>query len=220
MRMMIRKVHLWLTLPFGIFIVFLFLTGSILVFEKEVVTSAAEGGWVSACGWENPQPFFKTTRQLHRWLLDNPSNKTEVTVGRAVVGISAIVTCLILLSGLVLWLPQKLQTLKMRFRLTTGKGALRFWYGWHALAGICCVWFLLLMALTGPAWTFAWYRNLWFGLLPQSDAPMKVILSLHTGTWGGLTTQLLYFLAALAGATLVVSGYYLAFKRMKSQRRK
>lgn len=62
MRMMIRKVHLWLTLPFGIFIVFLFLTGSILVFEKEVVTSVAEGGWVSACGWENPQPFFKTTR--------------------------------------------------------------------------------------------------------------------------------------------------------------
>lgn len=54
MRMMIHKVHLWLTLPFDIFIVFLFLTGSILVFEKEVVTSAAEGGWVSACGWENP----------------------------------------------------------------------------------------------------------------------------------------------------------------------
>lgn len=41
----------------------------------------------------------------------------------------------------------------------------------------------------------------------------------HTGSWGGIWTKLLYFLAALIGATLPLTGYYLWWKRVAGRRR-
>ena len=43
--------------------------------------------------------------------------------------------------------------------------------------------------------------------------------SLHTGSWGGLLTRVLYFLAALLGATLPLTGYYLWVKRLYGKRK-
>ena len=40
-----------------------------------------------------------------------------------------------------------------------------------------------------------------------------LIYSLHVGTWGGPVTKVLYFLAALIGATLPLTGYYLWLKK-------
>ena len=37
----------------------------------------------------------------------------------------------------------------------------------------------------------------------------------HTGSWGGITTKILYFLAALFGGILPLSGYYLWWKRTR-----
>ncbi len=39
----------------------------------------------------------------------------------------------------------------------------------------------------------------------------------HTGTWGGLVSKILYFLAALIGATLPLTGYWLWIKRQKGR---
>jgi uncharacterized iron-regulated membrane protein len=43
--------------------------------------------------------------------------------------------------------------------------------------------------------------------------------ALHTGSWGGLLTRILYFLAALFGATLPLTGYYLWIKRLYGKHR-
>ena len=43
--------------------------------------------------------------------------------------------------------------------------------------------------------------------------------ALHTGSWGGLLTRVLYFLAALFGATLPLTGYYLWIKRLYGKRK-
>ena len=45
------------------------------------------------------------------------------------------------------------------------------------------------------------------------------LYSLHTGSWGGLLTRVLYFLAALFGATLPLTGYYLWIKRLYGKHR-
>ncbi|WP_337581207.1 PepSY-associated TM helix domain-containing protein, partial [Paraprevotella clara] len=42
----------------------------------------------------------------------------------------------------------------------------------------------------------------------------------HTGSWGGVWTKVLYFLAAFIGGILPLSGYYLWYKRKFSSRRK
>lgn len=44
--------------------------------------------------------------------------------------------------------------------------------------------------------------------------------SLHTGLWGGLIARVLYFLAALFGATLPITGYYLWIRRLYMKHKK
>ena len=45
------------------------------------------------------------------------------------------------------------------------------------------------------------------------------IYTIHVGAWGGFVTRLLAFLAALFGASLPLTGYYLFIKRKLAQRR-
>lgn len=40
------------------------------------------------------------------------------------------------------------------------------------------------------------------------------LYSLHVGSWGGIPTRILYFIAALVGTTLPLTGYYLWIKRL------
>ncbi len=41
-----------------------------------------------------------------------------------------------------------------------------------------------------------------------------IIYSVHTGNWGGIITRILAFLAAMTGASLPVTGYYLWLRRI------
>ncbi len=41
------------------------------------------------------------------------------------------------------------------------------------------------------------------------------VKAVHTGTWGGFPVKVLYFSAALMGATLPLTGYYLWYKRKR-----
>ena len=47
-----------------------------------------------------------------------------------------------------------------------------------------------------------------------------LIYSLHVGNWGGIVTRVLWFLAALLGATLPITGYYLWIRRKFFRKRK
>lgn len=54
---------------------------------------------------------------------------------------------------------------------------------------------------------------------PLSSSLRGWIYSVHVGSWGGLTTRVLWFLAALLGASLPLTGYYLWIKRLRSSRK-
>ncbi|MBF1427748.1 PepSY domain-containing protein, partial [Hoylesella nanceiensis] len=43
---------------------------------------------------------------------------------------------------------------------------------------------------------------------------------LHTGTWGGMFSKILYALAALIGGFLPISGYYMWWKRTSAKKKK
>ena len=60
-------------------------------------------------GWTESPAFFGTVRKLHRWLLDPPPSKGEKSVGKAIVGVSTLALVLILVSGLILWIPPQPQ---------------------------------------------------------------------------------------------------------------
>lgn len=54
--------------------------------------------------------------------------------------------------------------------------------------------------------------------LPTSGRIRGCIYSVHVGSWGGLFTRILTFGAALLGATLALTGYYLWFKRLRRKK--
>lgn len=393
MRKIFAKIHLWLSIPLGIFISIICLTGAILVFEQEITqalnpelyrvettsgntplspSELAEAinrqvpdtlqltslqfaqdpekpvwaGFKNAGkktlsvnpytgevnGWSKNYPFFQEVRKLHRWLLDAPARKGEKSVGKVIVGITTLLMVVILISGLVIWIPRTTKTLKNRLKISCTKGWRRFWYDSHVATGFYTLIFLLVMALTGLTWSFGWYRTAaysLFGAAPQAmetshghagkpqeadssqhrnrqdgdsktgrqarpdesdkassnqirlyqtwdrvlaglqrtypaytsikleqgsaqivtspegslrksdtarfqagngnitgittsdQAPVSqkmkgYFYSFHTGSWGGIWTKILYFLAALLGGILPLSGYYLWYKKRQS----
>jgi uncharacterized iron-regulated membrane protein len=53
-------------------------------------------------------------------------------------------------------------------------------------------------------------------LYADSDYSSKVrgwVYSIHVGNWGGIVTRVMWFLAAMLGATLPLTGYYLWLRR-------
>ena len=280
MRKFFRNIHLWLSLPLGIIISIICLSGASLVFERDITQalqrelynvrppvegaeslapSALEGlvrtwaadsltlntvrlqdnprkaalatfretGKRQLCvdpytgevkGWAQSYEFFRTMRQLHRWLLDPPASKGEKSVGKVIVGITTMTMTVILISGLIIWIPRNRKALRSRLSISCTKGWKRFLYDSHVTVGFYCTLLLLLMALTGLTWSFGWYREAAYSLFGADTDPQtlkRLFYSLHTGSWGGMITKILYFLAALLGGLLPLSGYWLWWKRRR-----
>ena len=390
MKKIFAKIHLWLSLPLGIVLTVVCLSGAVLVFEGEItralhpelyrVAAPADarplrpsqlagriGGQMpdslhlvslqlsarndEPCmaafretgrrqlsvdpytgrvnGWAESPAFFGTVRKLHRWLLDPPPSKGEKSVGKAIVGVSTLALVLILVSGLILWIPRSRKALRNRLRVSYSDGRRRFWHDSHVTLGFYATLLLLVMALTGLTWSFGWYRTaayalfggpqqtvaaqekpsrkadsgnrherersgertagreqgerqaetearpfdyaVWDEVLEQLTAhctAYKTIVltqteaqvarqsamrridcatfdprsgrlaeitrneetprqqrlrgwfyAFHTGTWGGIWTKILYFLAALIGASLPLTGYWLWWRRCMNKRK-
>ena len=390
MKKIFAKIHLWLSLPLGIVLTIVCLSGAVLVFEGEITRAlhpelyrvaapadarplrpsqlAGRSGaqmpdslhlvslQLSArsdepCmaafretgrkqlsvdpytgnvnGWTESPAFFGTVRKLHRWLLDPPPSKGEKSVGKAIVGVSTLALVLILVSGLILWIPRSRKALRNRLKVSYSDGRRRFWHDSHVTLGFYATLLLLVMALTGLTWSFGWYRTAAYALfggpqqttvaqesparktdsgsrhergrsgertagreqgerqaetemrpfdytvwdavlgeltahctayktitLTQTEAqvarqsamrridratfdprsgrlaeitryeetPRQQRLrgwfyAFHTGTWGGIWTKILYFLAALIGASLPLTGYWLWWRRCMNKRK-
>ena len=385
MKKIFAKIHLWLSLPLGIVLTVVCLSGAVLVFEGEItralhpelyqvaapadarplqpsqladrigeqmpdslhlvslqLSARSDEPCIAAFretgrkqlsvdpytgnvnGWTESPAFFGTVRKLHRWLLDPPPSKGEKSVGKAIVGVSTLGLVLILVSGLILWIPRSRKALHNRLKVSCSNGRHRFWHDCHVSLGFYATLLLLVMALTGLTWSFGWYRTaayalfggtqqtvaaqedlsrkvdsgnrqsrarsgertagrehgetetrpfdhaVWDDVLEQltahytayktivltqteaqvtrrsamrridratfdprngrlaeitryEDTPRQQRLrgwfyTFHTGTWGGIWTKILYFLAALIGATLPLTGYYLWWKRYSNKK--
>lgn len=372
MNKVFRKIHLWLSVPVGLIITVICLTGAVLVFERDITESLDPHLYKvtytddsiplspselvasircqvpdslelvslqlpekrdAACmvnfkgmgkrslsvnpytgevnGWTKSYPFFQTMRKLHRWLMDAPAYKGAKSVGKAVVGITTLLMIVILITGVVIWIPRTRKALKNRLTVSCTKGWRRFWYDSHVSLGIYVTLFLLVMSLTGLTWSFQWYRTFAYGLfggstsrpnisssyhgdkggkdgreqkqmmfdyavwdnvvvelqarypsyqsilltdgnaqvnkngymrnsdmvvfdsttgtikeitsyndIPRSQKMKGWFYAFHTGSWGGVTTKILYFLAAFIGGILPISGYYLWLRRRWTSHKK
>lgn len=266
MKKICLKIHRWLGLALGVFVAVICFSGAVIVFQDEIKDmmprdevaekQAAERGEF----YRQPDPaVIDVAKKLHRYLLDVPEEPHEgMSPGRYIVGTVAICMTLILLTGIVIWWPKSKKMLKNRLTVKTSKGFRRFIYDSHVSLGIYAVVFLLLMSLTGPSWSFHWYRQGAMTVLggdvrdmehhgkPDGKAiqmqvlqkdgeqqmmqpnnhfkpdgkkpPQALLMELHTGKWGGIVMKILYFLAALIGGFLPISGYYMWWKQLMSSK--
>ncbi len=102
--------------------------------------------------------FFTFIRRFHRWFLFE-NRREGISWGKMVTGTSTLVFVVILLSGIVIWIPKTLAGLKKRLSVKRGAGRFRFWYDFHLSFGKMASLLLLVMALTGLTWSFDWYRK-------------------------------------------------------------
>lgn len=252
MRKLCLKLHRWLAIPFGVFMSILCFSGALLILAESIASMMGKDA--------HDMAFFNALFRLHRWLFMIPENPHGgLSVGRIITSLSAMAMTLVLLTGIVGWWPRNKAMLKSRLTVHCKKGFRRFVYDSHVSLGIYAVAFLLVMSLTGPAFSYGWYRNGVNTVIGQQGGPhsqnkgkalnMKEapsaaktasarpdrhhssrppqkggshgginVKTLHTGTWLGGFSQLLYFLAALIGGCLPLSGYYLWWQRRKVKR--
>lgn len=255
--------------------------------------------------------FFRTMFRLHRWLMDTNPGDGSIFWGKMIVGISTLLMVIIILTGVVIWLPKHLKSLGPRLKIKVRSGRHRLLYDLHVAGGFYATALLLVMALTGLTWSFSWYRDGLYSVLgieqTKSNKPTNSptdskarrdsrttdttpyaywqeayeqiasknteaeqitiskgsasvknskwgnqraadrytfdnasgrlqgaelyadstkankargwIYSLHVGNFGGIVTRIMWFLAAMLGATLPLTGYYLWIRRMVVKRR-
>ncbi len=205
-------------------------------------------------GEQKRSAFFSTIIYLHRFFLDTPEKKGQMTAGKMFIGISTIAMVIILLSSLRLWWPKTVNGLKNRLSICTSKGWKRFLYDAHVAGGFYVIILLLLMCLTGLVWSFTWYREALYALITsperelmvkeiaqaaytkttvvgfeglrivdsQADLPWsvgKLMHVLHYGTWAGVFSQILYFIAMIVGTALPLSGYWFWYKKKRGKKK-
>ncbi|MGN0069926.1 MAG: PepSY-associated TM helix domain-containing protein [Prevotella sp.] len=223
MKKVFRKIHLWLSVPFGIIITLVCFSGATMVYEKEItewcrhdlyfvkevkgsplpldslmrsvaatlpdsvsvtgVTVYPESGRAYSVALSKPRravvyvdqytgevkgrgerlPFFDTMFHLHRWLLgDSQSAGGGPSVGKLLVGCSALALVVILLTGILMWLTNRRKPLRKSLTISFTKGSHRFLHDLHVAGGIYATIFLLALALTGLTWSFSWYRSAFY----------------------------------------------------------
>lgn len=97
-------------------------------------------------------PFFEVVLSLHKNLLMSET-------GKQIVGASVIVFVFMLLSGFVLWMPQKLKNLGRKLRLKRSEGKLRFLLDLHQVSGFYSLLLLLMIAVMGLYIAYPWVKS-------------------------------------------------------------
>ncbi len=124
--------------------------------------------------------FMCTMFSLHRWLLLDRIEKPIIKglpnkeLGSMITGSAAIIFTLGCITGLIIWFPQRIRNWKQGLKVKWSAGWKRTNHDLHSSLAFYAVIFLLLMGLTGPQWSFEWYRNglqKTLGTYKPKDAP-------------------------------------------------
>ncbi|SIQ65777.1 PepSY-associated TM helix domain-containing protein [Pontibacter lucknowensis] len=118
--------------------------------------------------------FFMSMFRLHRWLL------LDTEVGRPIVGWATVIFTLIIISGLVIWFPQKVKNWRQGLKIKWSGNWKRINHDLHNSLGFYSSFLLLIMSLTGLTWSFEWYKEGFFkvlGVTPQKDRKEEPLFS-------------------------------------------
>lgn len=132
--------------------------------------------------------FFHVVLQLHRYLC------LEDT-GKAITGVATVMFIVIMITGLVLWWPNRKQT-RQRFTIKWDAKFKRLNWDLHAVFGFYVLPFTFLIALTGLVWSYKWVNSmiyLTFDGKPQQKREAPANLSLvgisKPGVLARITTE-------------------------------
>ncbi len=109
--------------------------------------------------------FMRTMFSLHRWLLldriEEPifGEMPNRTLGSYITGTATILFTLGVITGLIIWFPQKVKAWRQGLKIKWNAKWKRLNHDLHNALGFYSLIFLFLMGITGPQWSFPWYRE-------------------------------------------------------------
>lgn len=142
LRRAVFQVHLWSGIGLGLYILFISVTGSVLVYRNEMYDAATpESGTWSADTTPLGIRFVSTLIDLHDNLLAGPT-------GRIVNGAGAVAVFVVALTGLVIWWPG-VKRWRRSLTLRRGTGWKRFTWDLHSAIGFWSFAFIVVFAASG-----------------------------------------------------------------------
>jgi uncharacterized iron-regulated membrane protein len=198
LRNAVFQIHLWAGAALGMYVLFMSVTGSVLVFRNEF------SGWRSI-----------------RWLGDLHANLLAGDVGRTANGIGAICLTVICLTGIVVWWPglrnwRRGLTVYWRSHLARlnwdAHSALGFWFaGFVAMWGISGIYFAYPNA-------FNWAAGLVDPRDRYADQLFSVLAELHFGRFN-IVAKMFWGVTGLVPGILAITGVFLCCRRVLESRR-
>lgn len=111
--------------------------------------------------------FMRTQFSLHRWLLldriEEPIFESigNMQLGRLINGIATSLFLLGVMTGIVIWVPQKAKTWKQGLKVKWSGNWKRVNHDLHNTMAFYSLIALFIMSATGLFWSFEWYREGW-----------------------------------------------------------
>jgi len=159
--------------------------------------------------------FMQMMFSLHRWLLldrieepligELPNKK----LGSYISGTATILFTLGVITGIIIWFPQKIRNWKQGLKIKWNANWKRVNHDIHNSLGFYSCIFLFLMGITGPQWSFEWYRTglrKTLGTYQSADAPKPETPQSDTTYNNGLKQVLLIDYIKSANKTLDYQG--------------
>jgi uncharacterized iron-regulated membrane protein len=138
--------------------------------------------------------FMQLIFSLHRWLLldrieepligELPNKK----LGSYISGTATILFTLGVITGIIIWFPQKIRNWKQGLKIKWNANWKRVNHDIHNSLGFYSCIFLFMMGITGPQWSFEWYKTglrKTLGTYQPADAPKPEMPKSDTSSING-----------------------------------
>ncbi|MET3112529.1 putative iron-regulated membrane protein [Pedobacter sp. CG_S7] len=109
--------------------------------------------------------FMTYMFSLHRWLILDKIEKPifgeleNRKLGSYITGTATILFTIGVITGMVIWFPRKVRAWKQGFKIKWSSNWKRINHDLHNSLGLYACVFLFIMGITGPQWSFEWYRT-------------------------------------------------------------
>lgn len=205
LRRVLFRLHLWGGVSLSLYILVICLSGSAIVFRRELDRTLCPTG----C-----EPHFVTAlASLHDDLASGPT-------GRWVNGFGALGVMFLAISGAILWWPGA-RNLRRAMTVRRGLSGHLFLRDLHGVLGFWLVLLLLLWALTGIYFSFPVPFDSLVQSLGEADGSSSVIedgiariVRLHFGRAFGHGAEALWVMLGFLPTTLVVTGLVVWWHRV------
>ncbi len=216
LRRVLYQVHLWLGITVGLYVVVISVSGSAVVFRRELTRWLLPDGNI-------PNTGYPWALVILEWFVDLHDNLLSGSIGRDLNGVGAVFVAVIVLTGTFIWWPGR-QRWKQSLMVQRTQ-ARRFSWHLHSAIGFWSLIFLFGWSVTGIYFAFPEPFEWFFNRFDQDPSDFQrpgegillVLIDLHFGRFGGLAIRTLWVILGLLPAVLFITGATVWWKRTQKK---